>query len=145
MHFLQKKCLIFTDKPINLDLLSAFKANVAQVIYIVDENNDYKFIKNLKNRGIPYAMISYLDGKKLNEYKLEYMDYGLILEKKYPTKNIDDIKDLYYKSSRILLSVKGQFDSKYQWLNTTRDNKVIDNLDFWKDSDSFYIFKLDKQ
>ena len=73
------------------------------------------------------------------------MDYGLILEKKYPTKNIDDIKDLYYKSSRILVSVKGQFDSKYQWLNTTRDNKVVDNPDFWKDSDSFYIFKLDKQ
>ena len=141
----QKKCLIFTNKPINLDLLSAFKANVAQVIYIVDENNDYKFIKNLKNRGIPYAMISYLDSKKLNEYKLEYMDYGLILEKKYPTKNIDDIKDLYYKSSRILVSTKGQFDSKYQWINTTRDNKVVDNDDFWKDSDSFYIFKLDKQ
>jgi len=141
----QKKCLIFTNKPINLDLLSAFKGNVAQVIYIVDENNDYKFIKNLKNRGIPYAMISYLDGKKLNEYKLEYMDYGLILEKKYPTKNIDDIKDLYYKSSRILVSTKGQFDSKYQWVNNTRDNKVVDNEDFWKDSDSFYIFKLDKQ
>jgi len=141
----QKKCLIFTDKPINLDLLTAFKGNVAQVVYIVDENNDYKFIKNLKNRGIPYAMISYLDGQKLNQYKMEYMDYGLILEKKYPTKNIENIKDLNYKSSRILVSVKGQFDCKYQWLNNTKDNKVVDNDDFWKDSDSFYIFELDKQ
>ena len=141
----QKKCLIFTNKPIDIDLLSAFKPNVAQVIYIVDENNDYKFIKNLKNRGIPYAMISYLDSQKLNEYKLEYMDYGLIIEKKYPVKNIDDIKDLYYKSSRILISIKGQFDSKYQWINNIKDNKVVDNDEFWKDSDSFYIFKLDKQ
>lgn len=144
--FLQhKKCIIFTDKPINIDLLTAYKSNISQIVYIIDENNDYKFIRNLKNKAISYAMISYLDGEKLNEYKLEYMDYGLILEKKYPVKNIEDIKDLNYKSSRILVSTKGQFDCKYQWLNNTKDNKVVDNNDFWKDSDSFYIFKLDKQ
>lgn len=147
--FLQtKKCLIFTDKPINLDMLSHFKQNIGQIVYIIDENNDFNFIKSLKSRGIPYAMISYLDSEKLNKYKINYMDYGLILEKKHPVKenfNQKDLKSLFYRSSRMILSSKGQYNSKYQWINNTTENKVVDNPEFWKDLDSLYIFKLDNK
>jgi hypothetical protein len=72
------------------------------------------------------------------------MDYNLIINKKHKTKEdakIIDVNNLYYKSSRILISSKGQFMSRYDWLHNS-GNKVVDNPDFWKEIDNFYIFKL---
>jgi len=141
-----KQCIILTNKPINIDLLNNFKNNILQVIYIIEKDNDFKFVKSLKNKGIQFGMISYMEAEELNEYKIDYMDYGLIIERKKQTKNSVDIKNinnLYYKSSKILLSGKGQFISKYQWTNQIDNNKVVDDSSFWEDLDTYYLFKLD--
>ena len=72
------------------------------------------------------------------------MDYNLIVNRKHKTKEdtkITDINNLFYKSSRVLHSSEGQFISRYDWLNKT-GNKVVDDPDFWKEADNFYIFKL---
>ena len=72
------------------------------------------------------------------------MDYNLIINRKHKTKDdakITDVNNLFYKSSRTLHSSKGQFISRYDWLNST-GNKVVDDPEFWKEVDNFYIFKL---
>ena len=141
----EKKCIIITNKPINIDLLKAFKANIAQIIYIIEEDNDFNFVKAMKENAIPYNLISYLKPEILNKFKINYMDYGLIFEKTYNTKdktNIKDIDNLLYISSKILVSSEGQFKSKFDWLNKN-GNKVVDNEDFWKESSNFLIFELD--
>lgn len=141
---LARKCIIFTNKPIKKDLIQKYKKNINQLIYIIDENNDINFVKLLKNNSINYVLLSFLDEEILNKYKIDYMDYNLIVNRKYKTKEdtkILDINNLYYKSSRTLYSSKGQFISRYDWLNKTGD-KVINDPDFWKESDNFYIFKL---
>lgn len=139
-----KKSIVFTNKPIKKDLIQKYKKNIIQLIYIIDENNDINFVKLLKNNSINYVLLSFLEEEILNKYKIDYMDYNLIVNRKYKTKqdtNITNIDNLYYKSSRTLHSSQGQFISKYDWLNKT-GNKVVDDSEFWKESDNFYIFKL---
>jgi len=140
-----KKCIIFTNRELNPNLILKFKQNIGQIIYFVEENNNPDFIKFLKNNGVPYALVSYLGEVQLNQYKLEYMDYGLILNKKISNKdmvkNLDLSGNLFYFSSRMIFSSEGQFLSKFDWINKNK-NKVIDNPEFWKEIDNFYIYRL---
>lgn len=137
----QKKSIIITNKPINLEILKSMKNNILQVVYEIKNDNDYNFIINLKKLSINYAMISYLKDSDLNDFKINYMDYGLIHQKKYPEKiNFNyNLNELKYMSSRILLSSEGQFCSKYHWLNKTEN--IIDDKEYWKELDSFFIYK----
>ena len=139
-----KKTIIFTNKPIKKDIIQKYKKNILQVIYIIEENNDINFVKTLKNNSINYTLFSFLEESNLNKYKIDYMDYNLIVNRKHKTKEdtkITDVNNLFYKSSRVLHSSEGQFISRYDWLNKT-GNKVVDDPDFWKEADNFYIFKL---
>ena len=141
-----KKCIIFTDKEIDPNLMTQFRSNIVQVIYFIDDNNNPEFVKFLKNNGIQFTLISFLEEEQLNKYKLGYMDYGLIHIKKNTTKDLIKLKDLptdlYYKSSKIIISSEGQFTSKFDWINKNK-NKVVDNIEFWKEIDNFYIFSID--
>ena len=139
-----KKTIIFTNKHIKKDIIQKYKKNILQVIYIIEENNDINFVKTLKNNSINYTLLSFLEESNLNKYKIDYMDYNLIVNRKHKTKEdtkITDVNNLFYKSSRVLHSSEGQFISRYDWLNKT-GNKVVDDPDFWKEADNFYIFKL---
>jgi len=139
-----KKTIIFTNKSIKKDLIKKYKKNILQVIYIIEEDNDINFVKLLKNNSINYTLLSFLEESILNKYKIDYMDYNLIIDKKHKTKEdakIIDANNLFYKSSRTLVSSKGQFISRYDWLYNS-GNKVVDDPEFWKEIDNFYIFKL---
>lgn len=146
--FLQSKnCIIITNKCIDIGLLTNYRNNVSQVIYIIDEDNDHNFIKKLKENAIPYTLISYLKPEDLNKYKINYMDYGLIIEKKYCSKldtGINNINNKFYISSRVLISSEGQFNSKFDWLNKN-GRTLRDQEDFWQEADSFYIFSIDQE
>jgi hypothetical protein len=139
-----KKSIIFTSKPIKKDIIEKYKNNINQVIYIIEEDNDINFVKLLKNNSINYALLSFLPEEILNNFKLDYMDYNLIVNRKHRTKEdtkIQDLNNLCYKSCRTLFSSKGKFISRYDWINGN-GNKVVDHPDFWKEVDNFYIFKL---
>ena len=139
-----KKSIVFTNKPIKKDIIEKYKHNINQLIYIVEEDNDVNFVKLLKNNSVNYVLLSFLPEEILNNFKLDYMDYNLIVNRKHKTKEdtkIEDVNNLYYKSCRTLFSSKGKFMSKYDWINGN-NNKVVDDPDFWKEADNFYIFKL---
>jgi hypothetical protein len=145
-HYLQnKKCIIITDKPINENLLKNYKQKIPQLIYVIDKNNDPTFAKVLKRNAINYTLISYLEDKDLNEFKLEYMDYGLIIKRTYPNKLNINYNNAYFKSSKILLSGKGQFSTKYQWIKNDNSNKFSDDLELQKELNNIYIFSLDQK
>jgi hypothetical protein len=140
----QRKSMIFTNKPIKKEIIQKYKQNINQLIYIIEEDNDVNFIKLLKSNSINYALLSFLPKEILNKFKIDYMDYNLIISKEHKTKEhtkITQVDNLYYSSSRTLYSSKGKSISKYDWLNGS-GNKVVDDVDFWKEADNFYIFKL---
>jgi hypothetical protein len=139
-----KKCIIFTNKPINEQLIKKYKSNILQLIYIIDENNDPCFAKVLKNNAINTNYISYLPEEELNKYKLNYMDYGLIIKRNDPVNNINITNNMYYRSSRILLSSEGQFGSKYQWLIKDSSNKFINHPELNKELNNLYVFAIDQ-
>jgi hypothetical protein len=102
------------------------------------------FVKLLKSNSISYTLLSFLPEESLNKFKIDYMDYNLIVNRKHKTKEetkISNVDNLYYNSSRTLYSSKGKSISRYDWLNGT-GNKVVDDIEFWKEADNFYIFKL---
>lgn len=140
----QRKSIIFTNKPIKKDIIEKYKQNINQLIYIIEENNSVNFVKLLKRNSINYVLLSFLPEEILNKFKIDYMDYNLIVNRKYKTKEdtkISNIDNLYYNSSRTIYSSKGKSISRYDWLNGT-GAKVVDDIDFWKEADNFYIFKL---
>jgi len=140
----QRKSIIFTNKPIKKDIIEKYKQNINQLIYILEEDNSVNFVKLLKSNSINYVLLSFLPEEVLNKFKIDYLDYNLIVNRKHKTKEetkISNIDNLYYNSSRTLYSSKGKSVSRYDWLNGT-GNKVIDDIEFWKEADNFYIFKL---
>jgi len=140
----QKKCIIFTNKPINEELLKKYKQNIPQLIYIVEKDNDASFAKTLKINTINAAFISYLSEEELNQFKLHYMDYGLIVKRDDPTDKIEISNNTYFKSSRILISSEGQFNSKYQWQTKDMSNKYLNDSELSKELNNLYIFNLDQ-
>lgn len=143
--FLQhKKCIIFTNKPIREEILKKYKQNIPQLIYIIEENNDSIFAQTLKRSAINATFISYLSEEELNKFKLDYMDYGLIIKRDYPTNKIEVSDNIYFKSSKILISSEGQFNSRYQWQTKDMSNKYTNNLELSKELNNLYIFSIDK-
>lgn len=139
-----KKCIIITDKPINEILLKKYKNNIPQLIYVIEKDNNPEFAKILKSNGINTVYLSYLSEEELNPFKLNYMDYGLILRKDYPKDKINFNNNVYFKSSRIILSSEGQFNSKYQWITKDMSNKYKDDVLLNKELNNLYIFSLDQ-
>ena len=140
----QRKSIIFTNKPIRKDIIEKYKQNISQLIYIIEEDNSVNFVKLLKSNSINCTLLSFLPKESLNKFKIDYMDYNLIVSRQHKTKEdtkISNVDNLYYKSSRTLYSSKGKSISKYDWLNGSGD-KVVDDIEFWKEADNFYIFKL---
>lgn len=140
-----KKCIIFTNRPINEQLLKKYKANIPQLVYIIEKDNDPSFAKTLKNNTINAGFISYLPEQELNLFKLNYMDYGLIARRDYPTDKINFNDNTYYKSSRIILSSEGQFNTKYQWITKDLSNKYKNEELLNQELYNFYIFSLDQK
>jgi hypothetical protein len=109
-------CQIITTKEIPLNILQKYKKNISGIVYCIAENNNPDFIKQLISLKIPYQLISELNQEKLNNIKLDYLDYSpiVVISKEMPDKlkNIN-IDNLYYKSSKLILG-GGKFFASYQ-------------------------------
>lgn len=154
MHQMQQ-CLvtIITNKPINIELLRAFRGRIKQLFYIIDENHDSKFAEQVQKLSIPLQLFSFLSEERLNEFKLEYIDILPIFRKETKTRaNIKEICDisndkLYYKTSKITLNQGGIFMSKAAWLakkpvsTVNQVQSVIDHPEFWNEIDYFCLLK----
>jgi len=147
------KCIIITNKSINSRIIESFKQNIQEIIYIIEEDNDPKFIKYLQKSNIKYVLISYLNKDILSKYKINYMDYGLIFEKTTIIPEIINNIDpslLYFKSSKYTLSQGKMFPSHCSYKNNKdivsgfsydpipMKDYIKDNL-FWKDLEYFNI------
>lgn len=141
-----KKSIVVTDKPINKEIIIENKKNITKVIYFIKNENDPNFIKTLKYNNINYILISELEEDEINKIKINYMDYGLIIRKVKNIPNFELLKDkkYSYRSSKMYLSSKGIFNSRYAWQNNLKDHQKVENEDaFWEDLNDLYIFTID--
>ena len=112
---------IITNKSIKTEIIKAYKKNISEIVYIVEKSNDdADFCAEVYKSGIKFILVSSLKDEELQDKKLVYMDYSNIVSElnEYNQEDYESIKNknnLYYSSSKILLSSNGLFFSDYDW------------------------------
>jgi hypothetical protein len=144
-------CIIFTDKPIDKQLLIENKNKIAKIIYEIKEDNDIDFANFLQFNSISYQLFTYLKGESIQKIKLDYIDQDQIIEinPDLKTKIKDEnLSNLFYKSNKKILSNGKIFLSVSSYKKgifaTQNAEPVIDCPEFWKELENFYIFRVDK-
>lgn len=145
-------CSIVTRRPINIEILKAFKSKIKQFVYELDENHDPDFASKVKRLGIDVILINKMSEDKLNEIKRSYFDIGIITSKqRINQKDIDKLKEqnletLYYKSKKYIISGGKVFSSVAETKSGDplarffpELRKVKDDESFWADIEEFYI------
>jgi chemotaxis response regulator CheB len=151
-----RKCCIYTDKALDVNILSQLSGNLTTIIYDVTDHDDPPFVRNLIKAGIPVVMISKLSEEELNKKKIQYFDLGII--QKIETFTKDKIKDsdkitssTLFKTNKLMLSGGRYYASNLHRLmgiplgNTdTPIATVLDYPKFYEEAEFFYIFnKID--
>lgn len=145
-------CSIVTRRPINIEILKAFKSKIKQFVYELNENHDPDFASKVKRLGIDVILINKMSEDKLNEIKRSYFDIGIITSKqRINQKDIDKLKEqnletLYYKSKKYIISGGKVFSSVAETKSgdplarfSPELRKVKDDESFWADIEEFYI------
>lgn len=151
LSYLQK-AVIITNKKINTAMLQHFKAHIPLVIFKITEDNDNSFVKELLAFGFNIMLLSELQGQALIDKKIQFYEYGTInqigqLDNPLIDKLKMDIGQLYFRSCKLTVANEHYFNStalmalQQPMTNRFEYQKVIDNLDFWKDLDFFTIIK----
>ena len=147
------KFQIVTNKPFSPQLLSTFRNRIANMIYLIEENNEPNFVRFLMNNAIPYTMVSFLTDEQLNPAKLEYMDFGAIVRQTKLTKESIlekcETKPTHYKSNKFVLAGGKIYPSQPAWKRDvniesfSRDARlIIDDSALWEESDNYcYLSK----
>ena len=144
------KCRIFTNKPINFDILKTFKSSIESIFYIIGQDDDPSFVKNVINTGIKTILLSELSEEEINKKKINYYEYGNIIKLPAPDANLinklKENKNLYYKSCRNIYSSEKIYSSlaaKKNDVSKGKDfEKVIDSPEFWQESQNFFFVEI---
>lgn len=132
----QRKYVVITDRPLNIEILKQLKHNVAAIVYEITDNHNIDFCKQIVKLGLPVNLITYQSEDFLKTILLDYLDLPLIVRKtkitlesvnnriaNYNNISIDEIKnknlELNEKSmisaSSLLLSANKFYLGKSYW------------------------------
>ena len=161
-------CSIITNQPFKQEILEKYSERIAELVYYIEDNDieGVKFISCVKEKSIAFLLRSRATGEELNDYKLAYLDYGLI--ECIPRKSQEDFeklrgkKNLFYKSSHFIIHNNSFYPSSASLLqdeffnmhendsNKRQDNgfrsmehepqPVIDDPLFWEEEEHFHFF-----
>jgi len=147
-----KRSIIIMDKPINLNILSQFKANIMACVLKVTETDHTEFLSKLEALGIKIILVSELSEKEIAALKFKYYEFGIVnrIEQTSEDKINElkkDIDSLYYRSAKITAS-NGKFyysnaavEKDVPMNNHYEYQKVIDTPSFWKNVEFCTIIK----
>jgi hypothetical protein len=138
------RAIIITNKRINKDLLKRFRGHIATLAYVIDDNDEPAFIKDIKDVGIHIALQTYLTDEQIQDKKINYYEYGNINilageSKEVVDKLKPDIDNLYYRSNKLVADGDKLFSSNCARVNgdeITNDfsyYKASDCPEFWRD------------
>lgn len=141
-----RKCVIVTNKTLNLGVLHNFRKNIERIIYIIDKNQDYKFAESLYREAFPHQLISFLGKEELKDLREQYVDLPLIDCRENPKK--PEKFGTRFTTNRKILS-KGKIYLSYAHVRAaknidkfeTKDDAIIDSPEFWDDLEQYYIYE----
>lgn len=113
------KASIVTNKPVNMNLLHMMRSKIAELAYIINDESDIQFARDLAKLNFPYALLSLEPTPQLKE---KFFEVGLVsgvvtakLENVTALK--DGLKGLFYKSSKRVLHGSNEYKGQYEWAN----------------------------
>jgi hypothetical protein len=147
-------CSVITDWPIDLEILKAFKSRILQFFLYINDDVDLSFLDSLKELGIEYALRTQLEEKDLQKHKLNLLDHPPVFNQKIidpkdiPELKNEDLNNLYYVSKKFTLEKGKIYPSCAAWQAdqpvsdfTYEPQKIINNDSFWRELESFKIFR----
>mgnify|MGYP001180296478 CR=1 FL=1 len=148
------KSNLVTDRLISYDYLNNpyISKNLLEINYEVKLNTSPEEIYNLHKVGCNINLFCRND-KEISQIRMNHLDYEISLEKKFNKKDVDigqNICDnVFYKSSKVIISKNNQFSSKAKWLsNKPIDNskfeKIEDTDEFWNEVENFKLFSINE-
>lgn len=145
------KGVIITNKPINLEILKAFRQKIHSVAYQIDENDYPKFAESVRKLGIPIVLVSYLPDVQINDKKINYYELGKINKIfEEPLDKIKEIRDnvenLHYMSNKTIIHGDKSYASNSARIHNIpysefEMQKAINSEEFFKELNFFWIVK----
>lgn len=148
--WLNKKCNLLMDSPIDIDLIVSFRENIKGATIFMGENTfSEKYLSILKELNIP-VRLTCRDKKNISKIRLKYFDWNINQYKIINKKDLDFHKDIcdntYYYSNKILMSEGKNYSSKAALeegleREEGKYEKVIDSPSFWEEVEHFNIYR----
>ena len=129
---------IISDKEIDLGFLNTFKSRIPEFIYIVTENNNPQYVKQVQKLGITVRLMSYLDREAILKDVLNYSEIGVINLKK--SSKVSGANR--FKTNKIIVDKGGLYASfahQRAGINLLSINNIIDSEELWLDHEFFYF------
>jgi hypothetical protein len=101
------RCSIVTNKAIDPRILRERKQNIVEMVYIIENQNQPEFVREIKRIGLRYHLVTYLPDEEMNKHKLNFMEFGMLHHRKLnrPKELVDHQgKQIYFKSSKFVMS-----------------------------------------
>ncbi len=143
-----RKSTIITNKALPINILSALRPNIENVIYLVEKDNDPTFAKELLRNAIPHTLLSFLPKEEIEKYRFDYMDLSFLDRREKTIKPNFDISGARFRTNKRVFS-QGKVYLSYAHLNlgknidnfSNNEDDVIDAPEFWEDIEFHYIYK----
>jgi|TARA_R110000824_G_scaffold21406_1_gene79771 hypothetical protein len=146
------ECSIITNRPLSDETLNKYHKKIVELVYYIEDDNDPSFIRKVKEKSMTYLLRSNKDEEQTNDFKLDYMDYGLVNQ--MPTRSQGDfeelkgLENLYYKSTHFIIHNNKFYPSTAAYLRNTQGSPsmqhdpypVIDDPLFWGEEEHFHFF-----
>lgn len=158
----QRKVILYTEKPFNLDIFKQVKGNISLIVYKLPTNEDNEsdlkdidFVKRIKKAGFPFTLIKEYKNDELSkeniaDLKFQYLDVAPIQFVEKKKVEINYSPDLYYRSNRVIFSNNVTYFSKAAFeknLNAPTNTARIDSEEFFKSllDEQQYLYIYEKR
>ena len=146
-------CSVITKKPLSDETLERYHKKIVELVYYVEDDNDPEFIRKVREKSIKYLLRSRHGDEVTNDFKLAYLDYGLIHQilpkDKSDFSELKDKKNLYYKSNHFIIYDNSFYPSTAALLRRKHGSvamnhephEIIDDPLFWEEEEHFHFFE----
>jgi len=147
-------CVICSTKPIDRSIIKNYKARIQNFVYYLDDNHDPDFVSFLQSSAVPYSLITRFSDEKLDNIKLDYLDYSFIFKKYQDKEGAEKLKDkdlskYLFKTRKKILRDGDCYNSvsnlkaglPMESVNDFSFTPITENPEFWDFLDEAYIVK----
>ena len=146
-------CSVITKKPISDEILDKYHKKIVELVYYIEDDNDPDFIRKVREKSIKYLLRSRHGDEVTSDFKLAYLDYGLVHQ--MPQKSKSDFSELknkenvYYRSNHFIIHNNSFYPSTAALLRLKHGapamnhepHEIIDDPLFWEEEEHFHFFE----